>query len=540
MPIFKRSQSLSTNGDVSDAGCSTPSTPQRRGSAASRAQSVAALVLKGSQVLHVPALKVVVGGCVDARVQVTLQGAKAEGRGLPDVCPAGKTSTATFVSTAVCRSPSTKGTLVIDGFDPLPFCIVSSDQGGSWVSSKGRWRVTVLSAPQWDWRDKGEKPSEGKAADVEVVGSRYSDRAPQLKVQLRVATEAELKRCLQLQALKEAKEGEDYDTLHAQVAKAKMAGVEMEHIERAEERLRELRRRGLHVHDGCDKETLKELMVWSKVTRWLDRPSENEPCAASATCPCNEQENCGEVLTIVPAAVQACLREFGPEGDRELFEELAGAALAVEEGSVWRAGGKFIFSAFDRNQSVTALTRMLNNYGRARCAKMILQLVKTCEQLYSGYVTAIQVNFHPHANTFHSQHRDIYSAKQRAGPNCTCSFRKCVGTVCYTVGSSRVCLLETMTDEMSSIRPCSDRCTGRKERRWLHSGDAMYFNEAWNNNHTHGIPPMAGDDALACGPRISVAFLLGAEEFRNTLFQEPQLTAQTVGSNSAGSPMLTP
>lgn len=34
----------------------------------------------------------------------------------------------------------------------------------------------------------------------------------------------------------------------------------------------------------------------------------------------------------------------------------------------------------------------------------------------------------------------------------------------------------------------------------------MYFNEDWNNAHTHGIPQT--DEAT--GPRISIAFLLGA------------------------------
>ena len=110
--------------------------------------------------------------------------------------------------------------------------------------------------------------------------------------------------------------------------------------------------------------------------------------------------------------------------------------------------------------------------------------------------------------SFHAQHRDIYSAKQRAGqpvttnvnvevwrclkyltpvlvdvpkfpqafqyhtisdafgrslqehrvghsrtpsrvagPSCTCTFKKCVGTVCYTVGSSRQCLPETWVNK---------------------------------------------------------------------------------------------
>lgn len=34
-----------------------------------------------------------------------------------------------------------------------------------------------------------------------------------------------------------------------------------------------------------------------------------------------------------------------------------------------------------------------------------------------------------------------------AGPSCTCTFKKCVGTVCYTVGSSRQCLPETWVNK---------------------------------------------------------------------------------------------
>lgn len=496
-----------------------PSTPTRRGNAAMRAQSVAVLVLKAQPAFCAPLLRVSVSGSIDSKVQVSVAGARYEGKPLPDVCPAGKTCSATLVTATAARS--SKGNLNIDGFEPVPFSIGAGDQGVAWVGSKGRWRITVLAAAQWDWRDKGEKPTEGKAADIEMVSSRFGDRGSQIKVTMRQATEAELKRCLQLQALREAQEGDDYDTLHAQVAKAKMAFVEMEHIERAEERMREMRKKGLHVADGCGKDTLREQMSWGKVTQWPERPNENDPCTASAGCPCNVHENCGEVLQLVTGAVQSCLQEFGPEADKVLFEELVGAALTVEEGSVWKAGGKFIFSAFDRNQSVSALVRMLGNFGRERCCKMILALVRNAEAHYEGYVTAIQVNFHPNGNTFHSQHRDIYSAKQRAGPNCTCTFKKCVGTVCYSVGSSRICLLETMTDEFSSIKPCGDGCQGRREKMWIHSGDAMYFNEAWNSNHTHGIPPMPAEEAAQCGPRISIAFLLGAEEFRSAMFQIP-------------------
>jgi len=128
-------------------------------------------------------------------------------------------------------------------------------------------------------------------------------------------------------------------------------------------------------------------------------------------------------------------------------------------------------------------------------------------------VTAVQINFHPNGSTFHDQHRDIYSGKQRAGPNCTCSFRECVGTVCYSLGSSRMCQLDTMTDDTSSLKACGESCSGRREMRWLHSGEAMYFNAPWNQNHMHGIPKMENYS----GPRISIAFLLGAAQNNNIL-----------------------
>lgn len=292
--------------------------------------------------------------------------------------------------------------------------------------------------------------------------------------------------------------------LHAQVTKAKNAGVELEHIERGEEKLKSLRLQGLHVNVGCSKEALQEMMQWSRVTRRNGASSPRAICDVDPDCPCNKPGNWSEVLEVTPSAVQEVL---GHDSDRILFEELSGAALDVQEGSVWKSGGKYIFSAFNRNQSLVALTRMLDNHGRKKCAKMLLDLANNSEKKFGGYVTAVQVNFHPNGETYHDQHRDIYSAKQRAGPNCTCSFRECVGTVCYSIGSSRLCLLETMVDELSVIKPCSERCKGCSEHRWLHSGEAMYFNAPWNQNHMHGIPAMAEDS----GPRISVAFLLGAK-----------------------------
>mmetsp|Transcript_24837 Transcript_24837/g.54006 ORF Transcript_24837/g.54006 Transcript_24837/m.54006 type:complete len:587 (-) Transcript_24837:516-2276(-) len=491
----------------------------RRGSSSTRAGSKGVTTIPLAKAMP-RVLKISIGpGQLDCSARVTVTGGKPEAGGLPEVCPANKTSTASWVASSVCRGPSTRGTLHLVGFEPVGFSVAHNDQGQTFIHSKGKWRHTLLAAAQWDWRGNGDRPTEGKAADLEVCAGSYADRAPVLKVSVRPCTEMELKRYLQLRALQEAQEDADYDTLHAQVTKAKLAGVEMVAIERGLEKLADLRKQGLHVSEGADKESLKKLMCWDQITR-LEMDIENKPCTVTEDCPCNDPENCGEVLEITSNAVQECLARFGEEADRLLFEELSESALAVQEGSVWKAGGKFIFSAFDRNQSVNALTRMLNGFGRNRCSQMLLEMVKHSEAKYGGYVTSVQINFHPHGGTFHAQHRDIYSAKQRAGPNCTCSFRKCVGTVCYSVGSTRACLLETMTDDLSALTPCCAECQGREETRWLHSGDAMFFNEAWNANHTHGIPNMREIlPSAACGPRISVAFLLGAEEERAGLFK---------------------
>ena len=43
---------------------------------------------------------------------------------------------------------------------------------------------------------------------------------------------------------------------------------------------------------------------------------------------------------------------------------------------MWPAGGKLIFSAFDRNQSVNALVRTLETAGQQKCAQMMLKLVE--------------------------------------------------------------------------------------------------------------------------------------------------------------------
>eukprot|EP00933_Yihiella_yeosuensis_P004412 TRINITY_DN10877_c0_g1_i1.p1 TRINITY_DN10877_c0_g1~~TRINITY_DN10877_c0_g1_i1.p1 ORF type:complete len:520 (-),score=83.80 TRINITY_DN10877_c0_g1_i1:1756-3315(-) len=451
-----------------------------------------------------PALKVnvTVSNAFDARVSVSLEGAKPQGRGLPSICSAGSTASATYFGPPLLIAGGAKGSIEIDGFlEAVPFFIGQGSQNSCWVKAKGRFKFVALQAPSWDWKNNGEKPTEGKAADVELSGI-------DLSIQVRCMSAMELKRTLQLQALQEAAEGEDYDSLRAQVTKARMASVEMDHIAKGEARLKELQSKGLHVNEGCDKDTLRELMSASRVTSKVGAPNVNKPCTVSPDCPCNVEVNPGEVLEFIEDDVQNCLqKDFGSDADKDLYQGLVEAALAVEEGCVWKAGGKLIFSEFNRNQSVIALTRMLVKYGKQRTADMIQKLVVYTESRFGGFVTAIQVNFHPHPGTYHDQHRDIYSQKQSAGPNCTCQFQECSGTICYSLGSSRLVQMDTMTDDLSSIRCCSDNCEGRRELRWLHSGASMYFNGDWNNNHTHGIPPSEEE----CGPRMSLAFLLAAK-----------------------------
>jgi len=468
----------------------------RKQGSATRSHSVAALVLRNGAGPPPVVARIKFSSTVSIAVRAEIQGAHvAEGEsGLPEVCYEGVGASATYVSPHGPLVGDTHGSLIVGDFKLVPFCI-SRKTGTSFVGVTNRRRYTVLSAQPWDWRANGEKPEEGLAMDLELYGTA-------LTVQVRSATIMELKRCLQLQALREAEEDGNYDALHAQVTKAKMAGVDLEHIERGEEQLKVLRKQGWHINPGCEKETLRELMQWAKITHRNDADV-NLECLADPNCPCNERENPGEVLNFVPDAVQSIL---GKNTDKRLFEAMVDAAIGVEEGSVWRAGGKFIFSAFNRNQSVVALTRMLSNYGKKDCAKMLLKLAGDSEKKYGGYVTAVQVNFHPSGETYHDQHRDIYSAKQRAGPNCTCSFRECVGTVCYSLGSSRICHLETAVDDLSAVKACGNDCTGRREKKWLHSGVAMFFNGPWNQNHTHGIPKSEAE----VGPRISIAFLLGA------------------------------
>eukprot|EP00747_Dinoflagellata_sp_TGD_P023426 gnl/TRDRNA2_/TRDRNA2_129795_c1_seq1.p1 gnl/TRDRNA2_/TRDRNA2_129795_c1~~gnl/TRDRNA2_/TRDRNA2_129795_c1_seq1.p1 ORF type:complete len:533 (+),score=90.07 gnl/TRDRNA2_/TRDRNA2_129795_c1_seq1:52-1650(+) len=504
---LQRSSSLSgRRSDKSSSGYRTSTT--RTGSVqptAARAAASLVLNVKTEANSGPPpeVVRVQVTTSFHVRVRMTVPGAVPESPALPDICLPGAMSTALYVASG--EVSDSFGSIEIEGFEATPFSL-----GGwaSFVGNRGRRRHLLLQAPHWDWSGGGDKPSDGKAAEIDLLGSTFGNGVPVLDIKLRPATAVELKRCLQLQALRDAQKGNDYDTLFAQVTKARSAGVEQEHIEAASEQLKQLRKQGMHVKEGCDKETLQKQMQWSQVTRRPNAENTCKPCCVSPDCACNVSEVPGEALEFLPGALQEILKGFGHDADKQLFADLVDAALGAEDGSVWTSGGKYIFSAFDRNQTINALLRMLESLGKKRCMNMILELAKHSEAKYQGDVTAVQVNFHPHGGTFHAQHRDVYSAKQRAGPNCSCSFRECVGTVCYSLGSSRICTLQTMTDELSGIVACGESCEGRTEQHWLHSGESMYFNDVWNRTHTHGIPQMEE----ACGPRISIAFLLGAKQ----------------------------
>ena len=149
---------------------------------------------------------------------------------------------------------------------------------------------------------------------------------------------------------------------------------------------------------------------------------------------------------------------------------------------------------------------LLTKHGKAEAAEMLSRMIQWTEKAKDCVVTACQLNLHPNEESFHAQHRDIFSVaqKEKAGRDCTCSFTTCIGTMCFSIGSSRQMQLSTMVDTMSEFEPCCEKCTGYKERRFFQNGEAMWFNDVWNKSHTHGVPVAKH---LPCGPRISIALL---------------------------------
>lgn len=67
-------------------------------------------------------------------------------------------------------APIQDGQLMLEGFPAIPFAVAHSKVGSTFIGSCGRWRYTALATPHWDWRHSVERPTEGKAADLELAG----------------------------------------------------------------------------------------------------------------------------------------------------------------------------------------------------------------------------------------------------------------------------------------------------------------------------------------------------------------------------------
>merc|ERR1740117_2301606 len=99
-------------------------------------------------------------------------------------------------------------------------------------------------------------------------------------------------------------------------------------------------------------------------------------------------------------------------------------------------------------------------------------LISFSEAVHGVKVSACQINIHPNEDSSHKQHRDIYGAGQKGGPNCTCSFVPAVGSLCYSLGSSRHVLKQTLMDSRSKFEACGDDCKGLKDYVVMRSDSA--------------------------------------------------------------------
>jgi len=352
--------------------------------------------------------------------------------------------------------------------------------------------------------------------------------ACRMHARVRRATIAEIRRQEAIESLKEAEEAEvnpkAYDMLHGRIVAARARGVNQRRLDMAQAKLKTLQ------PDIASVAEVASALLWEKVT--MSERSSTGAITGLTKC---ELAGCtvsdplpGEVMTILNDGASEALghlkdiKDKGVSCDQWLFERVSEAAVAAAaSGGVWRSGGKYILSALSRNQSPKALNAYLNTMGQKHCADGIDALVKWTEAKYKHHVSAIQINVHFDATSFHAQHRDIYGLEQRdmAGRDCTCSFQPNIATACLSLGSTRRCLVEAETDDFSQHCACCDDCKGYHCSHWLRSGNLMYFNDVWNRSHTHGIPAYGGDvdDDGKGGPRISIAMLCAAANDPNAV-----------------------
>ncbi|CAJ1349118.1 unnamed protein product [Effrenium voratum] len=430
---------------------------------------------------------------VELAVELAEGEAQDEG-GFPAPLPCGVATTRRFCGKDVL------GRLCVAGVPPVPFG-VQVEAGRSFVATEVRRRTLALGAEELGLGSGMGATGRGTAVDMSI------SEGPQavLTVNIRRAKKKELTKLAQQQALQTAMERGRYSSLLAQIARAKTRKVEAAMIEQANRVLKTLQPKegSFMTH-----KELAHLMKWRRVTCPDGAAEASVPCELDEACPCNAgSAQPGELCLVMNDAVAVALKDVAPShmpADQWLFKALVQAALHAPEGCVWKSGGKFLLSNEERNQSANAIVGVLErNNTESEAGKGVRALVSFTEQEYGYRVTAVQLNFHPNHKSSHKQHRDIYGAGQKGGINCTCSFMKCTGTVCYSLGSSRQVLCETITDARSKYQTCGEECQGMKTYKWMHSGSAMHFNAPWNNNHTHGIPPL--DEP--CGPRISIALL---------------------------------
>lgn len=412
-----------------------------------------------------------------------------------------------------CRSSGAiVGQVCVKGVPPVPFGVqveaprsstsFSSVAGPrNFVATEMRSRTVQMGAEDLKVGNGLRAQGEGTVVDVSISDGHEAA----ILVKIRQAKKKELTMLAQQQALKNAMERGRYGSLLAQISRSKSRKVEAALIDEASRVLKSIQPKegSFMTH-----KELGHLMRWSKATSPDGSHEVVQSCENCEDCPCNKGfASPGELCDVIGGAVSDALDGIAPNhisADEWLFKALVRAALNAPEGCVWKSGGKFLLTNEERNQSATAIVGVLERESQETDAgKGIRALVAHTEQEYGYRVTAIQLNFHPNQKSSHKQHRDIYGAGQKGGINCTCSFMKCTGTVCYSLGSSRQVLCETITDSRSNYETCGEECTGMKTYKWMHSGSAMHFNAPWNNNHTHGVPPMEDK----CGPRISIALL---------------------------------
>ena len=349
-----------------------------------------------------------------------------------------------------------------------------------------------------------------------------------LDIKCRAATKKELDKEDATQAILRTMNGTRHSPLHASIVRGRAAFVETKLLELASSKLLRLN----VSHPNIDR--VRKALQWSKVTR--GGAQDEVVVAQCALSGCNVgQPEPGQVMDIEHDALRQAMRLFpmtkenrGRLGNVELngewlFDKIAQAAKrgGGPKGGVWFTGKHVMFSNPNRNQSPVALKSYLQRLDCRDCALAMDCLVSYVELKYSKSVSAVQINLHLDGNSCHKQHHDIYSIKQRekAGRDCTCSFKNNVATACFSIGSSRRVKLNAQRGggEDGRSKRCCEECVGVSRKPWLHSGDLMYFNDTWNKAWTHGIPKHDVEADGAIGPRISIALLCANADPAETL-----------------------